>query len=235
MSSIHTDLIQMPRLSGVEAASLIAEMLTIAARHKNMPAPIERSKKRLEVAQHDLIGALHKGGASADARRASRALDLAWGTTFQWLSGWCKLESAGDLCGRARALFTTLFGEMAAFSRQPHRIDWSEAKARIDAMDHEGHAPIFAALGGEPFLAELRRTLSVPPEVATSVEAREELGVTVSALRQYVTRVYSYVDPDVPGSEELADALLKPLQRFHLTHPWRAPEQNYVPVEETQC
>src|SRR5690349_10082280 len=129
MSSFNSqDLIQLPRFTGAEAASLIAEALVIAQGKGPLPSHIERSRKRLEASQRDLVDALRAGESSPEStpqarRRAERAIDAAWEATYDWLSGWCKLE--GDALAhraRARALFTLVFGESIALAQMPYKI-----------------------------------------------------------------------------------------------------------------
>lgn len=51
---------------------------------------------------------------------------------------------------------------------------------------------------------------------------RAKLDAALTALRDYATRIAAHADPDVPGSESLAEALLAPLARWessHTSHP----------------
>lgn len=234
------DLIQLPRLSASEAASLIAEMLLIAQGRGELPNAIERSRARLEVARTELAAALRKmagGAATPSARRqAERAIDAAWEATYDWLSGWCKLsEEASPHRAKARALFALVFGEAVAYARLPYKIAGAESKERLAAIDRDGHEATFEALGGSAFLAELRRTLIAADVSAPgAADAHAELAIAAGALRQYVGRVMSHADPEVAGSEALSEELLRPLARFHLMNPWRAPEQDFGPVDVTR-
>lgn len=237
------DLIQLPRLSGGEASLLIAELLAVAAVAGTLPAPIERSRKRLEAISRSLGEALRSSVEPivppAVRRRAERAAASAWEATFDWLSGWCKLEG-DDNPHRAEAcdLFALLFPGGEGSEAIPRRIAADEGSARLALLDREGQPAVFAQLGGKAFLDQLRKaqraldlTSGAPREDAAAV--REQIAAAAAVLRQYLVRVSSHADPEIPGSEALAEALMRPLSRFHWMNPARGPHTDYGKVEET--
>ena len=158
------DLIQLPRLNGRETVVLMTELETEAVAHdpngKSLPAPIERSRKRLGVALTGLDDVTRpKPDDEADTqakRKADQVIDKGWSATFDWLSGWCKLplEKNPNL-PRATALFNLIFGDALAFTKLPYKIEWKESKSRLDAIERDGHTKTFKALGGAVFLSHL--------------------------------------------------------------------------------
>jgi hypothetical protein len=231
--------IQLPRLSAAEASVLVTQILTAAsaeakaAKGKELPPPIERSRARLILALTSLdeVVAPQIAGDTQVKRRSDRVIDNAWSAGFDWLSGWCKLpvESNPHL-EQANALMTLVFSEALAFTKLPYRIEWQQSKLRLDAIAREGHEKTFKQLGGAAFLAHILEAqeaygIALGITAPATAEATREVGVrllaTLAAVRDYVNRVAAHAEPDVPGSEELADALLLPLSVWETTH--RAP------------
>jgi len=239
------DLIQLPRLRAPEAAVLITELLTAApaalkeAKLKELPPAIERSRKRLSAAHAELDDSITpKAPGDLDtqaARRADRTIDTAWSAVFDWLSGWCKLPAdKNPHAGDALALFALIFPEALGFTKLSYKVEWQESKSRLDAIARDGHEKTFKQLGGAMFLTNLHEAheayghalhiTSPRPESAPPPDVRLKLDAARAALRDYATRVAAYADPEVPGSEALAEALLLPLARWessHTSHPSR--------------
>lgn len=238
-SLASSDLIQLPRLTAAEAAGLLGELLHAAANVGPLPAGIERSRQRVATAYAALeraITGIAVGAADADRQReADRAIDNAWEAAFLWLSGFCKLpEAANSHVTAARALFAQIFPDGITFTRLPYKVQFAESQARLDSIANEGHEETFAVLGGSSFLAELYRTHKAYEEALKPLleidddprNRNEELAAALPALRQYVSRVVSYSDPGLAGSEALANALLAPLARWYRLHPSRGPDMS---------
>ncbi|MEO7327130.1 MAG: amidase family protein, partial [Minicystis sp.] len=190
------DLIQLPRLSGAEASLLLAELLAVAQQQGALPGPIERSRVRLSTVSVALGAALKSSVEPlvppGIRRRAERAAAAAWEATFDWLSGWCKLEG-DDNPHRPLAcdLFALLFPSDAGKESPPSpRIEDGEGTprlARLD-LDREAHLATFDLLGGKAFLDQLRKaqraldlTAGAPREDAAAV--REQIAAAAAALR----------------------------------------------------
>ncbi|MFO0761838.1 MAG: hypothetical protein U0359_35685 [Byssovorax sp.] len=238
------DLIQLPRLTGGEASLLIAELLAVATQAGPLPAAIERSRGRLDAAARALSSAL-KGSVepvvpAAVRRRAERAATAAWEATSDWLSGWCKLEGEKNPHRQqACDLFALLFPALPGEQGRPGRVEIESGSERLARLDRDGDPELFTLLGGQAFLDQLRKaqrsldlTAGAPREDAAAV--REQIAAAAAALRQYLVRVSSHADPDIPGSEALAESLMRPLSRFHWMHPSRGPHTEYGKAEETQ-
>lgn len=246
-SLASSDLIQLPRLSAPEAAGLLGDMLHAAADVGPLPAGIERSRQRVAAAfgalEAAITGVSVRAGDVELQREADRAIDNAWEATFLWLGGFCKLPvEANSHVPQARALFAQIFPDGTSFTKLPYRVQFTESQARLDAIANEGHEETFAVLGGSSFLAELYRThkayvAALKPllELDEDPTSRnEELAAAMSALRQYVSRVASYSDPGIAGSEALSQALLAPLARWYRLHPSRGPDMSAHEPDEDE-
>ena len=233
--------IQLPRVNAPEASVLVTQILTAAtaeaktAKGKELPPPIERSRARLILALTalDEVVAPQLAGDTQVKRRADRVIDNAWSAGFDWLSGWCKLPVERNPClDQASALMALVFPDALAFTKLPYRIEWQQSKVRLDAIEREGHEKTFKQLGGAAFLANIIEAqaaygIALGITVPATAEATSEIGVRLvailAAVRDYVNRVTAYAEPDVPGSEELAEALLLPLHGWETTHRAAAP------------
>lgn len=161
-------------------------------------------------------------------RKADRWIDSAWSGAFDWLSGWCKLpREKNPHLDQSRALMELCFAEALGFTKLPYRLEWQQSKLRLDAIAREGHEKTFKQLGGAAFLANLTEaqeeygtalgiTAIAAPEVTGELGAR--MLAALAAVRDYVNRVAAHAEPDVPGSDELAEALLLPLSTWEATH-----------------
>lgn len=233
--------IQLPRVNAGEASVLVTQILTAAtaeaktAKGKELPPPIERSRARLTLALAGLeeVVAPQIAGDTQVKRRADRVIDTAWSASFDWLSGWCKLPvEKNPHLDQANALMALVFPDALAFTKLPYRIEWQQSKLRLDAIEREGHEKTFKQLGGAAFLANLTEAqaaygialgITVPATQESASEVGTRLVAILAAVRDYVTRVMAYAEPDVPGSEDLAEALLLPLHGWETTHRAAAP------------
>jgi hypothetical protein len=125
-----------------------------------------------------------------------------------------------------------VFPDALAFTKLPYRIEWQQSKLRLDAIEREGHEKTFKQLSGSAFLANITEAqeaygIALGITVPATAEATSEIGIRLvailAAVRDYVSRVTAYAEPDVPGSEELAEALLLPLHVWETTHRAAAP------------
>lgn len=133
-------------------------------------------------------------------------------------------------------------------TKLPCRVEWQQSKVRLDAIEREGHEKTFKQLGGSAFLANIAEAqeaygialgITVPGPVEVTAEVGLRLLAALAAVRDYVNRVAAYAEPDVPGSEELADALLLPLSVWESTQRAATPDSAIdaappaVPTEKT--
>jgi hypothetical protein len=226
------DLIALPRLTAVEAFVLATELLTAAdaqtkaLKGKNLPAAIDRSRKRLATAHAALDVATRPQRGAADTqgkRKADRRIDNAWSATFDWLGGWGKLpEECNPDRADALALFELVFpGASLSFTKLPYKVEWGESQVRVNAILDGKHDKTFKRLGGEAFWAHIQQThqeygaalgiTQVKETDPAAPDVRTVFLATLDALRDYANRVAAHADPDVPGSDALSEALLRPL------------------------
>lgn len=236
------NLIQLPRLGASEAVVLVTQLLTSAeaeakaTKGKELPPSLERSRKRLTVAHAalDAVVAPQVAGDTQVKRRADRWIDSAWSASFDWLSGWCKLPvEKNPHLDAAKTLMALVFPDALGFTKLPYRVEWQQSRTRLDAIAREGHDKTFEQLGGAVFLANLTEAqegygralgITAPVTVEAASEVRRKLDAALDAVRDYVNRVAAYADPDVPGSAELAAALLLPLTVWESAHHEAAPD-----------
>ena len=233
------EFVQLPRLTAPETSVLIQELLTVAHAQekatpgKKLPPPIERSYKRLISAHETLTSALRTQSIGSDAdtqakRKADQALDNAWGSLYDWLSGWCRLPASSHANAQvAQELFTVLFSEKLSFLQLAYKLEWQESQSRLEAIEQGKHENTFKVLGGASFIKHLKEMHSTYGKVLgiTSINedktSNAEVGIQSTAardaLRDYIMRVNAYADPEEPGSQELAQALLKPLTTWTST------------------
>ena len=126
----------------------------------------------------------------------------------------------------------------AAFGHENKRprkllLHAQEIQNLADAIARDGHDKTFKQLGGSAFLANLIEAqegygialhITVPAPVEATGEVRVRLVAILAAVRDYVNRVSAHAEPDVPGSEELAEALLMPLSVWETTQRAAAPD-----------
>jgi hypothetical protein len=226
------DLVQLPRLSAREALVLVAQLDTALAvvragsKPKGLPAALVRSMGRLKDAAAPLAALLspHTESDTSAKRAADRVLDAAWSALHSWLLGWCLLpETVHPQHAQACALRDLVFADRLGFTQLRYRLQWQESEARLAAIDAHGHAAVIKKLGGAVFLDHLRaahrtygEALHITRPLPTLADSDIKTGLlaTLDAIRDYATRVAALADPDEPGSEALAEALLRPVTRW---------------------
>ncbi|HSN98012.1 MAG TPA: hypothetical protein VLS89_06925 [Candidatus Nanopelagicales bacterium] len=238
------NLVTLPRLSAAEAVVLMTELDTAAkawvAQEKKrlesekkkkpkdedlLPQAIARSLARLLAQRSALALITAPSTQEADTqvkRKADRALDNAWGATFDWLIGWTRLpEPWNPDQAAALTLHRLVFPQMLGFLKLAYKIQWRESQARLDAIARENQEETFKRLGGLKFLAAIRDThaeygrvlhiTAARPDEPPEADVRAALLAALGAMREYVARVAAHADPDDPGSEALTQALLRPV------------------------
>lgn len=224
------DLVQLPRLDAASAAALVRMLLTLAEDKKKLPASVALAKKRLGAVHKEVADALVARLATgvADPQRtrlADRHEDLAFVALHDFLTGWSKLPAELKQAVTAQGLLQALFPTGLKFTQLSYQQQWAECQARLDRIDREGLAAQVKALGGEPFLDNLRRAHKEYGEALGVTQVRSESappsGVVKEpllrlqeALRKYVLQVIAQVDEDDPVSVQLADELLAPLSEW---------------------
>ncbi|MBK8258115.1 MAG: hypothetical protein IPK82_36300 [Polyangiaceae bacterium] len=190
---------------------------------KNLPPQVVSSASRLKDAAAPLTAILAPQG-SGDTqakRKADRTLDNAWAATSDWFSGWAKLPpSDNPHHAEVNALTDAIFSDGLEFTQQRYKIQWQESDSRLNVLNEKKNVELIKNLGGTPFLTHLRdahkaygdaiHVTKAAPE-PTDQDVRTKLLAVLDAIRDYATRVANVSDPSVPGSDALAEALLRPL------------------------
>jgi hypothetical protein len=232
MARIYTPqvLLILPRLNAPYSYILCTRMVTAASSQQDagqvLPDFLLRPLARLTSATQALGLALQlepPGEASA-TREADAAFDDAWGGLYDFLSACLKLRPGlnPDPAG-TRALMDFLFPEGTSFLTKKYLEEWQESQARLDALfdpANKSYLDTLATLGGQLQLtnvqqahAELGQVLGITTVLPAqpSSRVRETMLEALDKLRVYACKVVAWPDPDVDGSQALADALIEPL------------------------
>ena len=226
------DLVVLPRLSAQEADVLSTQLLTAATDVEKeeggqpLPTELSRPRTRLQTADEALQAVLGpKEEESQEKKEADQFVDTSWKAMHRWLDGWRTLPGA-DNVNRAKAekLFKLCFDEGLAFTNFRYLIEWQESGTRLTAINKEDIRKTFTDLGGLVFLTTLETAHArygnvlgiTSPLPETDLAIRPQLDALIKALRDYVGKVGTYPDPDVPGSKELSARLLRPLVEWDL-------------------
>ena len=223
--------IQLPVLSAPQLVTLVAAMLTVAAaqaatfKKGELPGNLEPARQRLQDSLDDLQSALTLTAATdtQSQKQADNVIDNAWAAFHDWLGAWARIP--GDHAADADSLSQLLFPTGLAFLRLAYKLEYVESENRLNAITPD-HESFLNDLGGAPMLAHLRDAHAAYGAALGITEVKEapatpDIGskrqACLQALRVYVTRVMAYPDPDIDGSQELADNLNEPLTEFKPT------------------
>ena len=230
------EFVTLPRLSAGAALTLGTELLTVANKHRALPAPLAKAKKRLEASLEELRETrrarreVEEIDASA-AVAADQVLDAAWSALYSFLQGWSKLPGKGaKLAPHAKRLLEAVFPQGLKFTQLAYKLEWAESQTRLDRLGEKENAASLRELGGELFVTVLREAhrdyglalhITQAKEVAAeAAKVREPLDAFADALRRYALRVTAHADDDDDEqAAELAATLLAPLAS------WRSSER----------
>ncbi len=194
-----------------------------------VPVPIAAGvtscMKRLGVACTQLSRA--RRAASRSEGRPQRAVRK--GLLGRYRKAWSMLASQVEVWRGAGALASLTEAQRASLDRVVGEIPDLRTNARAawtlgrDALEHirsEGVDAVVAALGGAAVLAHVERVhgemgAAFGVTASTAVDASggavaDAMASVQSLMREYVLKVHAMVDPEVPGSDELAAQLLAP-------------------------
>lgn len=233
------DLIQLPRLSGREALVLVIELQTAltaveksakadkkAGKHTALPAALLRSMARLSEQAKALEAVLspQKENDTQEKRRADRVIDNAWAAFLSWLNAFCLLPAeVNPHITEMTALRAMIFPTGLEFTQLAYKVEWGESKARLEAIARDGHEQLLQKTGGGVFLSHLKDAqaaygkalrITQTQDVPADEEIRSKILGTLDAIRDYANRAANIADPDEPGSDEIAESLLRPLMAW---------------------
>jgi hypothetical protein len=202
-------------------------LLTAAEAEKEaLPLLIERPRARLETATQLLADELQpvEQADTGAATAADRVIDDAWRSFSVWLGALAGMpEGTFDELYKIRALHTALFSEGLSFIALSYPEEWTQSETRLKTIAEEGYESMVETLGGAPFLTNLRNAharygevlgITAPIKPEERPEVRAHMLKLTDAIRAYVVKVMAYVDPEEPGSDALAEALLLPLTQW---------------------
>ena len=227
----YTNMARMPRLNGSAATALAKGVLSAAeaVKGEGLPLIIERPRGRLQTVTAALKAELEpeNGLDSGVAVAADREEDRAWGSFSDWVEAMTGMQpGAYPELDEMQTLKSTLFGEGLRFLALSFREEWTQSETRLNIVADKGFEATINKLGGAPFLLALRNAharygdvlgITSPMKVEDSPEIKEKLAAVIDALRAYVVKVMAYADPEEPGSEALAETLLRPITQWRKT------------------
>jgi hypothetical protein len=220
-----------PRKKTAPPASLPTEVAPGTALPPQIAASLARLCRGRDELRVVVRTTAEPTAAMPDATRAAAngASDAGWRAFEGWLGGWAQLDD-GEAPGaaEAHALHARVFptdvprGEAGLrFIGWRPRKQWEAMDARMEVLATEPARRLVESLGGARFLAHLRTTHAefgraygfthATANAGTpAVDTRPQWLAAQDALRDYVRKVATYADPDVPGSAALAGYLLGP-------------------------
>jgi hypothetical protein len=222
------DLVALPRLNAREADVLATQLLSAAKATEDagspLPPELSRPLGRLRPASVKLGEVLEpREGDTPVKKKADKLIDTCWKATQKWLDGWRILPGEDNLINRnkAESLFNICFSDGLAFTKFRYPIEWRESGGKLSAIERAGHRQTFTDLGGAVFLSTLEKAqahygevlgiTTPPPDVDPDAAIRPQLDALLEAMRDYVGKVGAYPDPELPGSQELSNRLLRPI------------------------
>jgi hypothetical protein len=224
----YLDLVRLPRLDGMAAQALGAEVLA-AAKDRRLPEAIADARAGLESACTVLKAAAVSRlpttvtGDPSRSKTADVIVDACWGALFDVLSGWSKLPD--DECAEiATDLLAQIYPEGLKFVLFSYKLEWAESNTRIAIIKERKLDKSIEKLGAGPILKRLREAHKEYGEAlgvtaasaapAATAGIRDALDGFSDALRRYVVCVSASIRSKDPKSSELAQHLLDPIQRW---------------------
>ena len=191
-----------------------------------LPPAVDQAFARLvarhEVLQKEMRDRLPGVKSMSAARQADLALDAAYSAIADWCRAYPKLPEslAPGLAEKAKVISATLFPSGLSFTKQAFQAQWSDSKARVQAIRERGLDQLFDQLSGTVFWTVLQHAheaygkalgLTAELELPEPAEVRQALLDLETALRGYVLQVTAFADVGGEQEAETAKKLLQPL------------------------
>lgn len=201
-----------------------------------VPTAVTSAAARLDHAEKQLSASCAQSvlcssaKVSATANRAQRrarfnACQRAWSAVNAQLQAWSTAKVFDTLSPAQRAAVERVFPDGASIELKGRgRSLWGLGAAKLAQFDAAGLGAVFEALGGAHVMNHLRSEhnalgaafgVSTPLAAGNAAKSAPDtlavLTTALDAMRRYVLAVYAMIDPDVPATAELAEALLAPL------------------------
>lgn len=231
------ELVILPRMSAADGIALgtALEAAALAVMGGPTPQPLPTTiapKFQRMVAARDGLAAAARGRMPSDdetpqSKAADQVLDSMWSGTRDLCNAYRKLprnERTAPLIESAEILWQAFFSaDGLEFTKIKYRLQWVESKHRLDTVADKSLATHFNRLGAGIFLTELQAAQAAYGQALGLTEAspEEDTGAVRSALtalqagvKRYIAAAHGYADPDIPGSQELIEKLLAPLNTW---------------------
>lgn len=156
-------------------------------------------------------------------RRIARRYGASWRALRAFVSAFFELEAAGAIDATAlRAAHEAVFGGKRSqmFLRADDQEMWTQGRQKLALVESKGLAAQVTSLGGEEIVAHLRAThdafgaalgLTDVKPVAEPRNVRSTMALARAEVDEYLVKVAAMIDAEVPGSAELASALVAPI------------------------
>jgi len=202
-------LIQLPSLTAEETVTLATKLITAAQSASTLPGNAPTALDDVKASLQTLSAELAKRGQrvedKAAAREADTQLDRVWSAIDRFLSAWAAIDGT-ELAEQATALRQRLFPDGLAFLTKNFNAEWAASEQR---------------LGGGAFVASLRRAHKAYGQALGVTEAkdaplpvpqiREARDAVLDDIRVYAAQIVGSVTRKNPASEDVAEALLRPI------------------------
>lgn len=224
----YLDLVQLPKLDGMAAQALGAEVLAAAKDHKlpdaiaDALADFESAYRALRTAAAGRLPTTVTGDPNR-SRSADANLDACWSALFDVVTGWSKLPG-DDLADVAGDVLAQIFPEGLKFVLSAYKLEWAESNTRIGIIKDRKLDKNIEKLGALPILKRLREAqkeygdalgvTAASAAPAATATLRDALSAFNDTLRRYIVCVSASVRAKDPKTGELAQLLLDPVQRW---------------------
>ncbi len=215
-------------------------------------AGVDGSMRRLEAACGALAQARRQRAQRVEARVGVATLrqlfnryKQAWTTLRAQLDVWRRADALEHLPEASRAAVERVLPPgRASMLRGSAREVWVAGDDVLALVRSEEIDALFASLGGGGVIARLAAahdelgaalgvTAALPSRAATGVALATAITLVQRAMREYVLKVHAMVDPDAPGSDELATRLLAPLADHRKSASRRRRSKGAAPLRPT--
>ncbi|MGI5863712.1 MAG: hypothetical protein ACOX6T_16875 [Myxococcales bacterium] len=227
-------MVRLPNMSASLAVTL-GESIITAADSVTLPPVLERHREHTRSELALLKAELCPTPPDDDvtAYELDRQLDAAWSGLYDVLTGWTKLPPTVPQSAKAKALHAILFGDGLKFTLSDYRSEWGHSNVLLSFLSEEKNAALVRELGVQALVDAVREahelygqrlgiTRARAPDEKPELRSRSLS--FARALRRFVLQLAAYGESGEPGSEELAEKVLRPLVE------WRSRRTSAKPI-----
>lgn len=250
-----TQTVPVPQTNGKTCYALVQETIDAAVAIKKQlekdgkvfPQFIQLSLDRLNAAQGQMCIALQPQAPveALSPKQADLNSDRAWGALYDLIQVWLKISMVNGVADPAiQALYDAIFYDGKAFLNIDFVSQWVECDSRLNTLRQEAHTQTLLRIGGESVLETLEKTHS-DYGVALGITQQPEVGGQSyneayrhlqRQLREYITKSMAWAEPTIPGTTELSEALLTPIETWssHQTSSTSGSSQSQAPAADAE-